>query len=394
MRPYNVLWIDDEWEKMDLFKELCKEDHSIILHPYTTQKKGMAELEANLSFYDAVLLDAKMWDESENEQASLVGLRNAKQKLDQLTLKRAIPYFISTGQPDLMSNKMFEDSFGKYYIKDRDDDQLIQDMITAMDSLEVRQIMSIYPNLFRACAQIGLSSDAENRLTSCLCDVHFMRNRIDPDLSKDYPHLRYVIEAIFRTLNKVKIIPDACIKGGKVNLMDCSLYLAGKDTKHSGVRYEWPGVRFIPHYIEKDILSAIVFGNAHAHTPDPDIPALNPEDYEMSKKSNFLLYSIAFGVSHFIIWLADKYDCSESSISKYERKTMPIEKEEDEFIPEQDKDGIWHYQACVLQQKRYSSNTHKITGIRQNNDKAKVKYTYFAFCEEIVSKSDIKVQLS
>ena len=129
MRPYNVLWIDDEWEKMDLFKELCKEDHSIILHPYTTQKKGMAELEANLSFYDAVLLDAKMWDESENEQASLVGLRNAKQKLDQLTLKRAIPYFISTGQPDLMSNKMFEDSFGKYYIKDRDDDQLIQDKI-------------------------------------------------------------------------------------------------------------------------------------------------------------------------------------------------------------------------------------------------------------------------
>lgn len=383
MKPYNVLWIDDEWEKMDLFKELCQEGHSIILHPYTTQKMGMAELENNLSLFDAVLLDAKMWNESENEQASVVGLRNAKEKLDRLALRRAIPYFISTGQPDLMSSKMFEDSFGKYYVKDRDDDVLIQDMIKAMDSLEIRQIMSLYPELCNACTKICLSSEAESRLMSCLCDVHFMHNRIDTEISKNYPHLRYVLEAIFRSLNMVKIIPDACIKGGKVNLMDCSLYLAGKDTKHSGVRYEWPGVRFVPKHIENDILNAIIFGNAHAHTPDPEIPALGMEEYEMSKRSYFLLFSITFGVSHFITWLADKYDCSESSIKEYKQKTKPIEKEEDEFIPEQDTDGIWHYQACVLQQKSYSSNVHKITGIRANNDKTKTKYPYFAFCEEI-----------
>ena len=44
---YEVIWIDDEWEKMDAFKEECEVIHQIYLHPFSTQKAGMDEFDKN-----------------------------------------------------------------------------------------------------------------------------------------------------------------------------------------------------------------------------------------------------------------------------------------------------------------------------------------------------------
>ena len=125
---YEVIWIDDEWEKMDAFKEECEVIHHIHLHPFRTQKAGMDEFDKNPKKWDGIILDAKMLDESENEVPILVGLRKAVQHINEKSLQRRVPYFISTGQPDLMSNETFEQSFGLYYIKERDDAKLIEDI--------------------------------------------------------------------------------------------------------------------------------------------------------------------------------------------------------------------------------------------------------------------------
>ena len=37
---YEVIWIDDEWEKMDAFKEECEVIHHIYLHPFRTQSRN------------------------------------------------------------------------------------------------------------------------------------------------------------------------------------------------------------------------------------------------------------------------------------------------------------------------------------------------------------------
>ena len=44
---YEVIWIDDEWEKMDQFKKECEVIHQIYLHPFPTQKAGMDEFDKN-----------------------------------------------------------------------------------------------------------------------------------------------------------------------------------------------------------------------------------------------------------------------------------------------------------------------------------------------------------
>lgn len=72
---YEVIWIDDEWDKMTQFKEECDVMHHINLHPYRTRKEGMFALDNDLGKWDAILLDARFFDQSEeNEEARLDGL--------------------------------------------------------------------------------------------------------------------------------------------------------------------------------------------------------------------------------------------------------------------------------------------------------------------------------
>ena len=53
-KKYNVIWIDDEWDKMTAFKDECEIIHQIHLEPFRTQKAGMEELDKNLNKWDAV----------------------------------------------------------------------------------------------------------------------------------------------------------------------------------------------------------------------------------------------------------------------------------------------------------------------------------------------------
>lgn len=143
-KKYEVIWIDDEWEKMDAFKEECEVIHQIYLHPFLTQKAGMDEFDKNPKKWDAIILDAKMFDESEHEVPRLDGLRKAVQHINEKSLLRKVPYFISTGQPDLMDNETFEQAFGTYYIKERDDQKLIEDLKTIASKSTRFQVKSYY----------------------------------------------------------------------------------------------------------------------------------------------------------------------------------------------------------------------------------------------------------
>ena len=60
---YNVIWIDDEFDKMSQFILDCKLNHQVNLVPFRTQRAGMEELEKHIEKWDAVILDAKMFDE-------------------------------------------------------------------------------------------------------------------------------------------------------------------------------------------------------------------------------------------------------------------------------------------------------------------------------------------
>ena len=66
---YNILWIDDEHEKLSGIKGRARRN-GIILKPFKSLNSGIDELEKNYSLYDGVLLDAKCFENEDDSTGS------------------------------------------------------------------------------------------------------------------------------------------------------------------------------------------------------------------------------------------------------------------------------------------------------------------------------------
>lgn len=391
---YNILWIDDEWDKMTTFQQECEEIYHLHLVPFRTRKDGIGALERDIEKWDAVLLDAKMFDEGENEVAKLTGLRKAKQRLDELSLKKAIPYFISTGQADLISDENFEDSFGKYYVKGKDDVKLLTDIMNAIDNSPKQQIEVLYQDVFSAMDLISIRQYAEEILMDIFLPMHYPAK--DPNFRPvhHFNQLRQLLEYVFRACKEVGLVPDQCIIDGKVNLNQCSVYLAGKDAEIAGIRYGEKGDRIVPEYIESIIRSILEFGNIHSHTVE-----LNEDDLQKlenifkSAKSRFVIFGLALQICEVVMWFAEyilKHKNKERNLAmcnelpKIENEV--IQKYQDkEFTPKQDENGIWHCDECYVKISSWDNGKMKLTTVSPNTDiKTKDRYPYFARFKKIL----------
>lgn len=143
--PYQILWIDDEWEKMLSFKTYCQLQYNMELTPFKTQKEGLDEYAKNPSLWEAIILDAKVLDESEHEVADVSSLQKAVLRIKE---NFKVPYFISTGQPDLLSDSTFKSFFPQYYEKAVDDERLCNDIIEAIKDTPARLIRDKYGDVF------------------------------------------------------------------------------------------------------------------------------------------------------------------------------------------------------------------------------------------------------
>ena len=301
---YEVIWIDDEWEKMDAFKEECEVIHHIHLHPFRTQKAGMDEFDSNPKKWDAIILDAKMLDESENEVPMLVGLRKAVQHINEKSLQRKVPYFISTGQPDLMSNETFEQSFGTYYIKERDDAKLIADIKKTANESTRFLVKSYYSD---AIEQLRLLNDwGCEKVLDILEAQHFPENKIDPLLY--YNPLRQILEHIFRAAHKVGLIPDEFIGKEKndVNLNQCVQYLSGRNADWLGLRYGGVKDYIVPPHIRDMMFLILNLGNINSHSTtfnDNELIKLGKYFEDNVCNSQYTIYSIALQVCEIVLFM-------------------------------------------------------------------------------------------
>ncbi len=396
-KKYNILWIDDEWDKMSTFKQECDEMHDLNLVPFRTRKAGMDALEHNLDYWDAVLLDAKMFDESDNEVASLTGLGKAKAQLDRLSLKRVIPYFISTGQPDLLDSENFKDLFGEFFEKDKDDDKLIEQILSAIKKTESLHIKAMYSDIFASLETLGISEYTESILQNILLPLHYTEKLSSFIPVYHYNQLRQLIEYLFRVCHQVGLIPDQCVPNGLVNLNQCSMYLAGRNPEKAGVRYGEGEERVVPEYIEKIIRSVLDFGNVHSHTVELDAnDTIIIENILKSSRSRYLIFGLALQICELVTWFAD-YIPTHSNKEENLAKCKPISdnesgsydnsmsKYEDQiFVPEQDEDGIWHCEECMIRISFWSSGKMRLKNITKNtNKKSNGKYPYYAVYEKV-----------
>ncbi len=393
---YEVIWIDDEWEKMDAFKEECEVIHQIYLHPFRTQKAGMDEFDKNPKKWDAIILDAKMYDESENEVPRLDGLRKAVQHINEKSLLRKVPYFISTGQPDLMENETFEQAFGTYYIKERDDGKLIQDIKNTASKSTRFQVKTFY---FDAIEQLE-SFDAwcSEKILDILETMHFPEKSIDPLLY--YNPLRQTLEYIFRKANKANIIPDEFIGKDKddVNLNQCVQFLSGRNADWIGIRFGGVKDSVVPAHIKDMMFQVLNLGNINSHSRtlnDDELKKLGAYFKDNVCNSQYLIYSLALQICEIAVFMG-KYIAANKDTNKNKKQCKTfgtvekIEGNESICVIKSKRPGR---ESCICISAKYATSKgmigKKVVVIEESpniNIATKVEYPYFATNIESLEK--------
>lgn len=282
-KEYNVIWIDDEWDKMTEFKDECEELH-IHLKPYSYQKVAMEELDKHPNSWDAVLLDGEIKDKSEHEEPSTKGLLKALMYLAEK--HKHIPRFISTGKDKVKDNEMLKDE--RIYIKDIDDEKLFDDIKNTIDNIERFKVKLLYKDV------IELLRTINKEVCESIINIFEIMHNPDSNISFDsklyYNQIRQALECVFIAANKNGVIPDECFNGERPNIDQCYRYLVGDSAFHAGVRYGQQGEYIVPEYIGAMMAMIKNIGNEFSHPNE-------------NNKTHYLLYSLALNLYEIANWM-------------------------------------------------------------------------------------------
>ncbi len=294
---YNVIWIDDEWDTRGKpFIQMCEKKHSIHITPFKTRKEGMDLLLKDERPWDAVILDAKAYNESENETANLRGLYEAIRQIEALKMRKSIPYFVLTRQPDLMDNETFAELIGTFYRKDPEgQNQLIADLKATVDASSRHRIKELYKDTVEALYQIN--SNACESILDIMEVMHFPASNPKFNYDESFNSLRKILECTYLEANKWQIIPDECVTEikGKVNINQCVQYLSGRNADILGIRYGNSSDKIVPRHIKDLMFSVQNLTNYLSHE--------YAQKYVVKPKD--ILFSLALQVCEIVLWLSD-----------------------------------------------------------------------------------------
>ena len=305
---YNVIWIDDEWDTRGKpFIQLCEVRHQIHITPFKTRKEGMDILLKDERPWDAVILDAKAYNESENETANLKGLYEAIKQIEGLKMKKSIPYFVLTRQPDLMSDDTFNELIGSFYRKDSEgQNQLIADLKAKVAESPRFQIRLKYEEAIERLGTLDMWSS--EKLLDILESMYNPEKQIDPLLY--YNPLRKILEFVFRAANKVLLIPEELIGKEKdeVNLNQCVQYLSGRPADWLGIRCGAPKYYIVPAHIKDMMFLVLNLGNVNSHST-----SLNEKELKKLGRylegnvcnSKYLIYSLAMQICEIVLFMTN-----------------------------------------------------------------------------------------
>lgn len=224
---YNVLWIDDDYKTQEDFISFA-EQLNIDITAFESHEEGMISL--SVQSYHAVILDAKVKKGKDDTKTGVAGLAASRDRLIEINKDTYLPYFIFTGQPDYMKDDMFVQSYGKFYTKGDDNEQLIKDIILACEDHPEIQARKSYPEVFIPFDLNILGAKTKNLIIEVIKNLE-SKNYAKKNLTTQ----RDLLEAIFQSLNNpIPCIPNSffdCTKSNKPNLEWCTMFLEDRDTR-------------------------------------------------------------------------------------------------------------------------------------------------------------------
>jgi len=273
MSKYKILWIDDKWEELDSFKDVCElPKHGMEIIPCKYSVDGMRIFEQHLEEWSGVILDAKVLMDKESTLDQLKGLTYSIGKIHELSHVRKVPYYIFTGQPDTASGTAFaEEHFDHYYEKDHDEDKLIEDIKRNADELENIQIVHKYQRIFDTWPE---SRHDLLRILKVLDNEDWQNNSVLNDIRK------IMSDVMYRLYDK----GFCSVHHDGSNLGQCSLALCQSYMEE-----------IIPIYIQRSIHSLVAITNPGSHrtVTDSDVA---------SGKAPYLIRSLIYEMLNVLNW--------------------------------------------------------------------------------------------
>lgn len=374
-KDYNVIWIDDEWDKMMEFKDECEDLH-IHLQPYSYQKAAMEELDKHPNLWDAVLLDGEIKDKSEHEEPSTKGLLKALMYLAEK--HKQIPRFISTGKDKVKDNEMLKDE--RIYIKDIDDEKLFDDIRNTIDNIERFKVKLLYKDVIELLGNIN--KDVCESIISIFEKMHDPDSDISFDSKLYYNQIRQALECVYLVLNKKGVIPDECFSGGRPIIDQCYRYLVGDPAFHAGVRYGQQGDYIVPEYIGAMMAMIKNIGNEFSHPNE-------------NNKTHYLLYSLTLNLYEIANWMfryIEEHPDREENLSKCTKIEKPTCDDLEGIIEVQ---KIYHVgkrfgvSAGFVLKNGWLGKKVKIIKYGANNDEnLKTLYPYFASNIQLIEEPE------
>lgn len=279
MSKYKVLWIDDQWEKMDSFKERCElPENDFEMVCTTNAEDGMKIFEDHLEEWSAVILDALAFVDSKLDNFSITGMQRSIAKINELKSRREVPYYILTGQPGLMSTPVFAELFeGHYYRKVVDEEMLIADIKQNADNLFNTQIIHKHQTVF------DIWPERKKELLDIL-------SALENESWKDTSLLNAIRKMMEDVVEKLCNCGYCTIKFRRTNLGECSAMLGKPDVSD-----------IIPVYIQRDIHLCVAVTNEGSHR-------LKTDSYISNNLAPYLIRSLIYSMLDILYWCRDLPD--------------------------------------------------------------------------------------
>ncbi|SHJ63675.1 hypothetical protein SAMN04487911_12836 [Arenibacter nanhaiticus] len=226
-KKYNVLWIDDQHKDLSAVHKTAT-DFDIQLWPFKSMNGGCGELEANLSKYDAILLDAKFFENEDDKPGSedTQWIYDTKDRIRDLD--KSLQYFVLTGQAKTYASEEFNKAFKNVFEKgkDEDEDTLFKMLVQACQNRELTRLKHKYKKQFEICTDAYIGSKHFDRVIDIIKDVENPEKiKVAQDMLNP---MRKILEALFDKLNEIGLIPDE-IRKKQGSLNGSSYFLSGNN---------------------------------------------------------------------------------------------------------------------------------------------------------------------
>ena len=229
---YRVLWIDDEHSDEELIPFIIEaKQKGFYLNGFPSYKEGFQVLEKNLELYDVILLDGMFFEKKDQEIGTEdeSGIGMAIRKINQLSSKKAFPWFVLSGKDKFTKgeNMLLKANKAQCFDKTNPLDviQLFKEMKSAAENQPDFQLKHQYSNILKVCANKYIGANQFERLFSLVKDIE---NNDSIEKTGDLLNpIRKIIEALFVRLSELGIIPQEILDNkGWIN--SSSRFLANK----------------------------------------------------------------------------------------------------------------------------------------------------------------------